>query len=268
VIRVLFSLQHGSQLRRYFYVSCWLAGLLLSCAGCSGGIFYQTARYIRYTILPGDTLTSVGERFDISVTELMDVNRISNPSRLAAGRELKIPFRGQSLTKNSRDARASLASSKGKLFRRSNRNSSRMVKLGRAKQYVGELIWPVSIKNKRNRISSRFGTRWYNFHEGIDISAPAGSSIKAAHDGLVVYSGSGYRGYGNMIVVRGDQILTVYAHNQKNLVKRGSQVKKGQMIGRVGSTGKATGPHLHFETRINTAQGGHLAVDPLAFFSN
>lgn len=112
----------------------------------------------------------------------------------------------------------------------------------------GDYAWPVPSHRK---ISSNFGDRWGRKHEGIDIPAPKGTPIVATAAGRVKYSGSRVRGYGNMIVLEHPgKIFSVYAHNSKNIVKAGAQVKRGQMIARVGSTGRSTGPHLHFEIRI------------------
>lgn len=118
-------------------------------------------------------------------------------------------------------------------------------------------VWPV----KEGKVSSFFGSRKRDYHEGIDIRTSRGSPIFAAKAGDVIYSGRKIHGYGNMIVVKhGDGFATVYAHNRKNLVKVGDHVKQGQLVGLVGATGKATGPHLHFEIRK-----GELPQDPLLY---
>jgi murein DD-endopeptidase MepM/ murein hydrolase activator NlpD len=114
----------------------------------------------------------------------------------------------------------------------------------------GKYLWPVPNFYK---ISSNFGPRGRRHHDGIDIPAPKGTPIVAVDDGVVVYSHNGIRGYGNMIVLsHGPEVFTVYAHNKKNSVKKGASVKKGQVIGQVGSTGRSTGPHLHFEIRMKS----------------
>ncbi len=101
-------------------------------------------------------------------------------------------------------------------------------------------------------ITSRFGTRWGGeFHSGVDLAAPTGTRISAADGGTVVYAG--YNGaYGNVIRIdHGGGIMTVYAHCSAILVKNGERVYQGQQIGKVGSTGRSTGPHCHFEVRVN-----------------
>lgn len=137
------------------------------------------------------------------------------------------------------------------------------VKLGAAARYIGGLEWPV----KGAKITSGFGWRSTRFHDGLDLSASQGVEIRAAHDGTVAYSGNSLRGYGNMVVLKGaDGLVTVYGHNRSNKVKKGQSVKRGQVIGYVGKTGRASGPHLHFETRVLDAKGKYVPVDPKTFF--
>ena len=99
-------------------------------------------------------------------------------------------------------------------------------------------------------VTSEFGIRNGRPHKGIDISASVGEPIYAALDGKVAYVGI-QRGYGNVIILEHDNyVMTVYAHNESNLVRLGETVKKGQPIGTLGKTGSTTGPHLHFEYRV------------------
>ena len=108
------------------------------------------------------------------------------------------------------------------------------------------------IKPVQGKIISEFGPRNGRMHKGIDIQAPEGESIKAAEDGVVIFSGF-LKGYGNVVIIKHEgDFFTVYAHNRVNLVKEGEFVKKGQVIGKVGMTGNAQIPHLHFEIRKKT----------------
>jgi murein DD-endopeptidase MepM/ murein hydrolase activator NlpD len=110
----------------------------------------------------------------------------------------------------------------------------------------GTFIWPVP---STKRISSYFGSRRGRHHDGIDIPAKSGTSIIASADGKVMHSGW-MRGYGRVVIVKhpgGHH--TVYAHNSKNIVKKGHKVSQGQVIAKVGSSGRSSGPHLHFEIR-------------------
>lgn len=115
-------------------------------------------------------------------------------------------------------------------------------------------IWPIeSYKD----ISSQFGERIHpisgklSFHKGIDIPAPQDTDILACDDGIVLFSGV-MSGYGNVVKLKHfDGKITLYAHNNSNLVREGDIVKTGQVIAKVGTTGNSTGNHLHFETIVN-----------------
>lgn len=119
----------------------------------------------------------------------------------------------------------------------------------------GKLSWPV-----KGRLTSRFGRRWGRMHRGIDIANSKGTPIYAADSGKVTFSG--WEGaYGNLVKIdHGGGMVTYYAHMSKRAVSKGNSVSKGQLIGYVGSTGRSTGPHLHFEVRIND-----VAKNPLNY---
>jgi len=119
--------------------------------------------------------------------------------------------------------------------------------------------WPLA--TVRIVIGSPFGTRDGRPHEGIDLPAPVGTPVFAAADGHVAYVGNGIRGYGNMVVIKhpGD-LLTVYAHNSLLMVAQGQPVRAGDRIALVGQSGRATGPHLHFEVRT-----GQIPRNPMTF---
>lgn len=130
-------------------------------------------------------------------------------------------------------------------------------------------IQPVSNKDL-TRIGSYFGYRmdpFYKvkkFHEGVDFTAPVGTEIYASGSGVVVNAGRNFGGYGNQVIIdHGYTYSTLYAHLSKILVRNGERVKRGQVIGLVGNTGKSTAPHLHYEIRKN-----NRAVNPIYFFYN
>ncbi len=111
-------------------------------------------------------------------------------------------------------------------------------------------LWPVPSSTK---ITSRFGKRWGKKHEGIDIAGRSGSHIVSTMDGVVVYSGNKMGGYGNITIIsHAGGYFSIYAHAKKNFTRRGERVVRGQVIAQVGSTGRSTGPHLHFEIRRNS----------------
>lgn len=122
-------------------------------------------------------------------------------------------------------------------------------------------IWPAS-----GEVTSGFGWRnspWEDgseLHPGVDIANSMGTPIVATADGGVVQSGPA-GGYGNIVQIdHGNGIVTIYGHNSSTLVKVGQSVKKGQVISYLGSTGRSTGPHVHYEVRVNGT-----AVDPMSF---
>ncbi len=119
--------------------------------------------------------------------------------------------------------------------------------------------WPV-----RGRIIAGYGPKTNGQqNDGINLSVPEGTSVKAAEDGVVAYAGNELKGYGNLVLVRhGNGFVTAYAHASELMVKRGDQVKRGQVIMRSGQTGSVTSPQLHFEIRK-----GASPVDPTQYLS-
>lgn len=113
---------------------------------------------------------------------------------------------------------------------------------------AGTLRWPLD--ERPLLVGSPFGARGGRPHDGIDLPAPMGTPIYAAGAGRVIYAGDAIRGYGNMVVVQhpGD-LLTVYAHASALLVREGEAVAQGHKLALVGQSGRASGPHLHFEVR-------------------
>lgn len=124
----------------------------------------------------------------------------------------------------------------------------------------GQFGWPV-----QGKIISKYGATADGLrNDGINISAPSGSPVVAAADGVVAYAGNELRGFGNMILIRhADGWVTAYAHNDSLAVKKGDSVKRGQIIARVGQTGNVTAPQLHFEIRKGTS-----AQDPMKYLGS
>ena len=120
---------------------------------------------------------------------------------------------------------------------------------------IPEFRWPA-----RGRIIQGFKA---GGNDGIDISVPAGTSVRAAESGVVVYSGDGLKGYGNLVLIKHPNgYVTAYANNAELDVKRGEQVKRGQVIAKSGDTGNVNSPQLHFELRK-----GSTPVDPTSYLA-
>ena len=120
--------------------------------------------------------------------------------------------------------------------------------------------WPV-----QGRIVSEFGTKPDGGHnDGIDVAVPIGTSVKAAENGVVAYAGNELKGYGNLVLIRhSNNWVSAYANNDEILVKRGDQVRRGQIIAKAGKSGQVSQPQLHFELRK-----GSRPVDPTKFMAN
>jgi len=212
-------------------------------------------RYDVYTVRNERSLKELEDDFGIPTGILSVVNHIREDRRLESGQSIILPFfnevypfkRSTSKTPTGRPAA----------------KFSQVLLSDATARYARSLVWPVL----GGQISSNFGRRGRSYHEGVDIQATEGVPVFAAHDGVVAYSGNDLRGYGNLLILRGDGVTTVYGHNKANIVFEGERVRKGTPIAAVGKTGKATGPHLHFEVRLRNIKGEYVAVDPLYFYS-
>jgi len=185
------------------------------------------------------TLWRICKTYDVDIDDVARVNGIKDKSKIRVGQRIFIP-RATKVVKVDVYIEDLTA-----------RKGTRPV------SYVKDrFIWPV-----RGRVMAKFGTDGQRRHDGIDISAPRDTPIRAADTGRVVYSDNKMRGYGNLIIIEhSNSFFTIYAHNKVNLVNERVRIQRGQVIGRVGSTGNAKGPHLHFEIRK-----GSKPLDPLRF---
>jgi len=190
---------------------------------------------IQYTVRRGDTLQGIALRFNADVSKIMSANARTNPDDLAVGELLILP--GGVLPRPTIQQRAPQQSTLiGRI-----RNVFVPVPV-RSIARGTSFIWPTSAR----RITQYFSWR----HTGVDIAGPSSNRIFAAANGTVVFAGWA-RGYGNSIVVdHGNGLQTRYGHSSKLLVTRGEYVSRGETIAMVGSTGRSTGPHLHFEVIV------------------
>ena len=195
-----------------------------------------------HTVQKGDTLFSISWRYGIDAKQLARWNNIPRPYTIYPGQRLRV----NSTAPISRSARAKTNTSKSTASSKKS-NTNKIVK----SVPVGDWRWPV-----KGKLLSRFSAK----NNGIDIVAKEGAVVSAAAKGKVVYSGSGLRGYGNLLIIKhNDSFFSAYAHNKRLLVSEGDSVKSGQKIAEVGSTGTDR-VKLHFEIR----KDGN-PVDPLKY---
>jgi len=186
------------------------------------------------------TFYRICKTYGVNLKEVASLNGISDPSKIQTGQRIFIPGAKKLL--------------KVEIYI-DDVTAEQGEKLKIAYKKL-DFIWPVE-----GKINDVFEEAESRRHQGIDISSPIGTPIKASNAGMVIYSNNTIKGYGNLIVLRhSEELVTVYAHNQVNLVEEGTWVEKGQIIGKVGQTGRSSGPHLHFEIRKN-----NKALDPLLF---
>lgn len=185
-----------------------------------------------HVVQSGDNLSKIAQTYEVSVQSIIEANQLENPHALRVNQRLIIPG-AQDLVAQWRSN--ILVSSSGQLLR--------------------NFSWPV-----RGRISSRFGPRSGRMHEGVDIAVPIGTPIVAAAPGRVTFAGHAGT-YGLLVVIdHGRGVETRYAHNSRLLVQAGQRVAREQRIALSGNTGRSTGPHLHFEIRLNSRP-----VDPIRY---
>jgi len=203
----------------------------------------NTSRPASYTVRSGDTLHSIAWRYRVDYRELASWNALTNPNLIIVGQKLRLhPAPKRKPAAGSRKkastpptrARSSVARSSGKS----------------ARQKSLKWTWPA--KGSVKPAASALGTK------GIEILGRRGEPVRAAAEGEVVYSGSGLRGYGRLIIVKHNaEYLSAYAHNERLLVAEGSKVKSGERIADMGDS-EAKSVMLHFEIRRDGK-----AVEPL-----
>jgi len=196
---------------------------------------------IYHVVKRGENLYRIGKAYDLAYQELARINRIDDPNQISVGQKIFIPGAPRQLpVEIITPASVSLKP----------RSTLNFPTPGN-----GTLDWPIA-----GTVTSAFGGRGDAFHDGIDIAAAEGTPVRVVESGEVIYSDQ-LRGYGNLVIVRhGGNLMSVYAHNRKNKVKEGDTVNLGDTIAEVGSTGRATAPHLHFEIRKD-----NVAENPLNY---
>jgi len=192
-----------------------------------------------HIVRKGETLSHIANLYGIGLQTLLQFNRSVDVRKLRIGQKIYIPTFSNSIRTNVYTERVS-------------ESTQRIV--GKK----GDFLWPLPVNGQFSR---GFVPSGRNQHKGIDVCVPQGTRILAAQSGRVIYCGNEIKSYGNLIIIdHSNGITTVYAHLKRILVIKNQMVRKGNEIGTVGNTGRATGNHLHFEIRIDGE-----AVNPLQY---
>jgi murein DD-endopeptidase MepM/ murein hydrolase activator NlpD len=188
-----------------------------------------------YTIKSGDTLNRLAIKYDSDAEEIAEINGISADG-LEVGLEIVLPGGEAPAPPPPPPVRTSQYASS---------HSSSFVAPSPERLSSTKMVWPAGCR----RITQYYNRR----HFGVDIGCPMRTPIYAADSGTVIFSGWNNGGYGNMVVVdHGGGLYTRYAHHTRNLVTVGETVERGEAIALMGSTGRSTGPHLHFEVLVGS----------------
>ena len=225
-----------------------------------------------HVVAPGETLTKIAHQYGKSVAEIAKANNILPYSKISIGDRIVIPSVRISDAKPEVEQAAAPAKPAGNKAAAgaAPAQSASMVSpvtespatdsaVKTAAEAAPGFRWPV-----RGRIIAGFGPKPNGQqNDGIDVAVPENTPVKAAEDGVVAYAGNELKGYGNLVLVRHPNgYVTAYAHAKELLVKRGDQIKRGEVIAKSGQSGNVDAPQLHFEVRKGSAP-----VDPMQFLN-
>ncbi len=212
-------------------------------------------QYKYHVVRSGETLSQIGYAYRIPYQELAAFNSIRNPDQIESGQRLRVPhvahYRGPIETTATAKPPPPLRGKPPARWKPRPPPVQPPIPDDAGKFFS----WPI-----QGTLTSRFGPRNGSFHDGVDIAAPAGAPVRAAAAGRVIFSDN-LRGYGKMVILKhANGFTTVYAHHQRNLVKDGQTVGRGDIVGEVGESGRVSRPSLHFEVR-----SGKSARNPIHY---
>ena len=223
--------------------AAFCAGLLLSVAGCRS--LPSDSSGVTHVVRPGETVYRISRYYEVPIETVIRANHVSDVTDVAVGTKLWIPDSKRP------PATASIALVPGAI---PHPGPSGRAQALRESNLV--FAWPV-----QGQLSSPFGSRHGRGHEGVDLRAPRGTPIYAAEAGRVIHAGGGLGDYGKVVIIKHvGRYSTVYAHEDSLRVSKGQFVEKGELIGTIGTSGNASGPHLHFEVRRD-----RMPDDPLSY---
>ena len=218
-----------------------ILGLTWSLAGgCSGRRFSPKEPGVWVEFQKDDKLEDLAALYQVEVRAILERNEIYDPEDLGPGIMIFIPG-AKSKAGEKREANYPELDEKDPVL-----NSGK------------RFVWPA-----KGTLSSGFGVRHGKMHEGIDLTKDLGWEVLAAGAGRVVFAGR-KSGYGNTLIIdHGRGIKTLYAHLSRIKTREGRRVRQGEEIGKIGNTGGSTGPHLHFEVRVNDKPQNPLRYLPI-----
>jgi len=201
----------------------------------------------------GDTIAEIARRYGMTIAELLRLNPGLETARLVVGSQVRLAQSAPFPTMRPVLGLNPVGSGGTSWPDTPQFGSGEGFQQPRSAGY----IWPAE-----GQFTSGYGWRWGRMHKGIDVANNVGTPIRAVQDGQVSFAGWDDGGYGYLVkIIHHDGTITVYAHNSRILVQHGEIVRQGQTISLMGSTGRSTGPHLHFEVR----PAGRAAVNPMQF---
>jgi murein DD-endopeptidase MepM/ murein hydrolase activator NlpD len=224
-----------------------------------------------HTVKPGETLFSIARNYSITATDLAQANEVGLDYRVRIGEKIQLPGGARTtpavhlqsapeeakvikpVYKPEEDAPKAIPVTAAPQLREREPDAP----AASASSGGTDFRWPV-----RGRVISAFGAKPNGqTNDGVNISVPEGTEIKAAEGGVVAYAGNELKGFGNLILIRhAGEWVTAYAHASEILVKRGDVVRRGQLIAKAGKSGNVSAPQLHFEVRR-----GASPVDPMDY---
>ena len=228
-----------------------------------------------HTVTPGETMIGIAKRYNVALKDLAKANRVEPHAQVKMGDRLVIPGRPASTKSPALAAKPAPAPTQSqskaaaapekKVASIEPQHTARAVSPTAAVEDTAKASDPPSFRwPVRGRIIAGFGPKPNGQqNDGINLSVPEGTPIKAAEDGVVAYAGNELKGYGNLVLVRHPNgFVTAYAHASELLVKRGDTIKRGQIIAKAGQTGTVSSPQVHFEIRK-----GSSPVDPTQYLN-